>query len=418
MQIRKGPFGYYACEKFDSPDRICTYAEEVISGDRSDLYLPVSTEYFGSTVMCSFEFSGYIGVNDPGFSVFPPNGKFASHKKENIDLNLRRKSVGDLFYSVIKLLDNLVSPSCLVLDPSMVFTDPEGISIKMCCLPLKSSPDDLCLSSLGVTRLERLLNCDFFKKVITGDEINALLFSVKENNEDMFLKIAGIIRGTDDELSPLNNNETAGTGTEHAPKKYTKTEKDLFISCISAFLSAISIIRSAYLPCLLFFILSLIILLTSCLNRKKLEEKQRKEENREISRQRSSILFSDDEGTIQIPDQGISEEPSAKKYKPVLSGHLNLISDSSGVNRQYSVYLDETCIGSDCFLSDIVLDDPEISPLHAVIRHENGSFYLMPSKGNGKTYIEDSPVENGRSYEIKSGQKITIGSIEFRFGTT
>ena len=120
MQIRKGPFGYYACEKFDSPDRICTYAEEVISGDRSDLYLPVSTEYFGSTVMCSFEFSGYIGVNDPGFSVFPPNGKFASHKKENIDLNLRRKSVGDLFYSVIKLLDNLVSPSCLVLDPSMV----------------------------------------------------------------------------------------------------------------------------------------------------------------------------------------------------------------------------------------------------------------------------------------------------------
>ena len=45
MQIKKGPFGYYACEKFDDPDRLCTYAEEVITGNRSDFYLKPSTEY-------------------------------------------------------------------------------------------------------------------------------------------------------------------------------------------------------------------------------------------------------------------------------------------------------------------------------------------------------------------------------------
>ena len=44
-----------------------------------------------------------------------------------------------------------------------------------------------------------------------------------------------------------------------------------------------------------------------------------------------------------------------------------------------------------------------------------GVFYLEPANGTGKTYLEDSPVENGRSYEIKSGQKITVGDIEFRF---
>ena len=53
-----------------------------------------------------------------------------------------------------------------------------------------------------------------------------------------------------------------------------------------------------------------------------------------------------------------------------------------------------------------------------MIRQTNGSFYLEAAKGSGKTYIEDSPVENGRSYEIKSGQKIAFGDIEFRFGTT
>ena len=79
------------------------------------------------------------------------------------------------------------------------------------------------------------------------------------------------------------------------------------------------------------------------------------------------------------------------------------------------IHLDETFIGSDCFLSDIVIDDPLISPLHAVIRQRNGSFFLEPENGSGKTYIEDSPVENGKSYEIKAGQKITIGNVSFRF---
>ena len=32
MQIKKGPYGYYAIEKLDSPDKICAYAEEVIAG--------------------------------------------------------------------------------------------------------------------------------------------------------------------------------------------------------------------------------------------------------------------------------------------------------------------------------------------------------------------------------------------------
>ena len=63
------------------------------------------------------------------------------------------------------------------------------------------------------------------------------------------------------------------------------------------------------------------------------------------------------------------------------------------------------------------MDDPEIAPLHAVIIQKNGSFYLEPAKGSGKTYLEDSPVENGKIYEIKTGQKITVGDIEFRFAT-
>lgn len=430
MQIKKGPYGYYAIEKIDDPDRLCDYAEEIIAGNHSDFYLTPSTEQFGAGLMCCYEFSGYMQVNDREFSVFSSPGKTGTNKKEAKNLILRRRSAGDLFYSFIKLMDNLISPSLLVLDPDMIFTDPEGIDIKLCCLPLKSTPDDLCLSALGASRLELLLNTDFFKNVITEDERNALVFSVKENNESLFLKTVEVIRKPDGEESTPGTSAASASLTQklklsHGSVNPGKTEKDLILSCASALIALILLIVKMYFPCFLFFCLSAVIFSSVLKNRKKNEEKLKKAESEEKSKQRSSILFTDAD---QKPDPAFSQGDNKSEssslqgtarniYKPLRSGQLNLISEAKGVNRQYSVYLDETCIGSDCFLSDIVIDDPNIAPLHAVIKQSDGAFYLLPSKGSGKTYIEDSPVENGRSYEIKSGQKITVGDIDFRFCT-
>ena len=154
------------------------------------------------------------------------------------------------------------------------------------------------------------------------------------------------------------------------------------------------------------------------LNQKKTKARIRKTESQEQSRQRSSILFSDNP-IISQPDEYSSESKNAESvntYTPLTTGKLTLISDNEKIHSNYSLYLDKTTVGSDCFLSDIVLDEQGIAPLHAVIRQTDGSFYLEPAKGSGKTFIEDSPVENGRSYEIKSGQKIAFGDIEFRFG--
>ena len=421
MQIKKGPYGYYAIEKLDSPDKICAYAEEVIAGNKSDFYLQPVTELFGSAAMCCFEFSGYLQITDPEFSVFSPGKKTASHKKDNKNLSMRRRSVGDLFYAFAKLLDNLISPSCLVLDPNMMFTDPDGISVKICCLPIKSHPEDLCISSLGASRLEELLNCDFFKSIITDDEKNALVYSGKENNEEMFLKIAGIIRGDGgDDPFPTNNQSDETRRSIMFPAKFrqlSKTEKDLLIAVMSSVLSVLSILGKMPLPCILFFLLAAIIFITTMLNQKKAEASIRKTESQEQSRQRSSILFSDNP-VISRPEEYSTEsknKDAADPYIPLTTGKLTLLSDNKNINSNYSLYLDKTTIGSDCFLSDIVLDEPGIAPLHAVIKQINGSFYLEPAKGSGKTFIEDSPVENGITYEIKSGQKITVGELEFRF---
>ena len=413
MQIKKGPFGYFAVEKFDSPDKLCSYAEEVIAGNKSDFYLTPVTEFYGSGVMCCYEFSGYVPITDPDFSVFSSQCKFISHKRESKNLLLRRRSVGDLFYSFAKMLDNLVSPSTIVIDPDLIFTDTEGITLKLCCLPVKSTPENLNLSSLDASRLEKLLCCDFFTNVVTDDEKNALIYSVKENNEEMFIKIARSLSGTEEQFSPSldldKENATAKIELPSPIKNISRSEKDLYLSCLSAFLSLAAFILKMKLPCILMFALSSIILFTFLIKQKKNKEKITNEENQETAKQRSSILFTETELTET------TIEGKDKPLAPLVPGKLTLLTDYQGINPQYSVYLDETYIGSDCFLSDIVLDAPGISPLHAVIRQKNGTFYLQPSQGNGKTYLEDSPVENGKSYEIKSGQKITIGDIPFRF---
>lgn len=420
MQIKKGPYGYYAVEKLEEPDRLCTYAEEVIAGNKSDFYLTPCTEYMGPNVMCYYEFSDYLQITDPGFSVFSPGRKNAPHKKEIHNLSLRRKSAGDLFYTFVKMLDNLISPSCIVLDPDMVFTDPDGIAIKLCCLPVKTRPEELTLSSLGATRLEILLNCDFFKNIITDDERNALVYSVKENNEDLFLKtaetISGTDRRTDNEKSENTAERMSGSGILQT---LTRTEKDLIISALSSLLSLVSLIGKLYLPCFLFVLLSVVILVMSLLNQKKQETHKKAEESLEQSRKRSTILFSENPGMNSKrelePDD--TAEENFRQFPSITTGLLTLLSERKGINKKYSLYLDETTIGSDCFLSDIVLDESGIAPLHAVIRQKNGSFYIEPAQGTGRTYIESSPVENGKNYEIKSGQKITVGDIEFRFTT-
>ena len=315
MQIRKGPFGYFAFEKFDNPDILSSYAEEVIAGNKSDFYLKPSMEYFGGGVMCCYEFSGYVQITDAEFSVFSPQKRLSSHKKETKNLSLRRKAAGDLFYSIIQFLDNLISPSAIELDPDMVFTDPEGISIKLCCLPVKSNPEDINLSSLGASRLEKFLNCDFFKNALTDDEKNALVFSVKENNEKMFLNIASLLKGSDSSSVSINedliDDKRNFSGSPGLLNNLSKSERNLLLASSSSLLSLIFLFINLEFSSALAFLLTLFILISVLIDRKKSKEKIRLEKSLEQSKQRSSILFSDK--TAQKEKE--TDEPYAEQYQ-------------------------------------------------------------------------------------------------------
>ena len=191
MQIKKGPFGYFAVERFDSPEFIFSYAGEVIAANRSGCLLPCSIDLNGFSSSAYFDFSGLISIRQSGSALM--HGSRLSRKLTKL-LEDRRRSAGDFFCSVPVLLDKLISPSELVLDPEYVFTDEKGACIRFCLRPAKSQPENLRLSSLGAERLESFLSEPFFEGVLTNDEKQELIYSVKTDDESLFLKTARQIR--------------------------------------------------------------------------------------------------------------------------------------------------------------------------------------------------------------------------------
>ena len=130
------------------------------------------------------------------------------------------------------------------------------------------------------------------------------------------------------------------------------------------------------------------------------------------------ILFSDtEEGIKPQADNDFQTVPTghSRSVTPLFTGMLTSSVLKDGKPLSYSLMMDRTTIGSDVFLSDIVLDDPSVDALHAIIYLNGNSFYISDCSKKGTTYIDDRKVALGRRCEIKNGQKITVGTIDFRF---
>lgn len=429
MLIKKGPFGYFAVERFDSPGCISGYAGEVIALNRSGCLLPCSIDPNGFAPSAYFDFSGLISIRQAGSTLM--HGSHRSKKQSKL-LEDRRRSAGDFFCSLTELLDNLVSPSAIVLDPEYVFTDENGKYLRFCLLPVRVSPDAVRLSSLGAERLELFLSEPFFDGVLTNDEKQELIFSVTNDDEKLFTGCTRHIRDSyiDPELPESLPGIERSNAPRHLPDKRLKKPDNrtgiksaatrytgLWWALAGSIASAAALKISGILPSLLFILVSGVFLAGYLINRR---TKKDKEENRDenLSDVRRMILFSEgDENRTARPDGKIpgNRNNSHDSVTPLSTGILTAISAEGRTTDSYSIMMDRTTIGSDVFLSDIVLDDPSVDAIHAVIYLDGRTFYISDCSRKGTTYIDDRKVANGRRCEIKNGQKITIGTKDFSF---
>ena len=366
MMIRKGPFGHFAVEEIGSGESIYEYAIEIVDGNNNDPFLPVYVNKSFDGVELAFDFSGYIPIEE-----------FINNKvvRTAIGSAARRNSIGGLFLSIHHLIDELINPSMVLIDPRYIFTDSSGSLVKVCCMPVKTDvPNRLC--SINSRNMELLLGSQFFSEVLTEDEINALVYSINNNDEDMFVRTASAIASE--------------------PKTATDT-KDISDKLVLSLLLALSSFVCMFISTWLSLAAFVAAVLLTVLYIRGLTPEFSLNTNKQDDSvdDRSRILF-DDSGKYGLNCAFL------ESYTPV-----------DGAIIKYAVYQDLTTIGSDRFLSDLYINSPDVSPIHAQIFLTEDTVYLSDCSSDGKTFIDDKQITPEVKHEIKNGQKITFGSVDF-----
>ena len=388
MKIRKGPFGYFAIEKIGSRDDIYEYASEMIDLNHCGIYLPCYINDGPGGITACFDFSGFIPITEFDTNKLKSTAAFSRRNRDH--LSKRRKNTALLLNSFIKGIDNLLSPAAAVLDRNYVFTDPAGDDIRICYCPIRQPASQLSLFSLGYERLEELLADPFFDGVISEDEKQTLVYSVRQNDESMYLECCRTIEDGDIE------DTAAGSGSGRM-----NISQEAVLLALPFAAAAASYLFIGPVPALLFAALGTVLAGKMLYARYKAGKFLSSERLTERSDERSRILFSN---TEYANETGI---PSAAQL---------ILKDSvPGMRSQYAIYMDKTTIGSDVFLSDIVLKHKSVASLHAVIYMTGNNFYISPCSTSGALYLEDKRLDESMRYEIKDGQKITIGELDFSF---
>jgi len=361
MMIRKGPYGHFAVEEISDPASISEYAMRIIVSGEARHLLPVYVNRSWDLYELAFDFSGMMPVSD-----------FDNGKNTAQQLDKRRKSAGDLFLSIHHLIDMLINPSLICMDPKYVFTDPEGSDICICCLPKKTATPNK-LSSVDPHNMETLLRSRFFQDVLSEDEITRLVYSVENNDEEMFVSTSSSI---------LNN--PIGKDLPDA------FNYDLLYILILSAASLITTFMNTSLSLILAAAAVLFLMTVLRGARKKVTSDEDNDQN-----DKSLILFEDS------GKHGLN------------CAFLESIKPVDGSVIRYGVYQDLTTIGSDRFLSDLYINSAHVSPIHAQLTLTEDTVYLSDCSSDGSTYIDDRKITPEVKHEVKNGQKITFGDVDF-----
>ena len=366
MKIRKGPYGYFAVFEIENMQLVYKYAWDIIKEHLIEGLLSAYDDETRKGNELLYDFSGLIKITDEG--------------AVSTDRKTKRKAIGDPFNLIIKLEDYILPADNLLLDPDYIFFDAEHKKLNLCYLPLTvETKNDI--SSLGYDRIEKLLSCDFFRTSLSEDEITSLIYSVKSNDEDLYSKVT----------------ESILTKDEAQKKEFNVNRLSFILLMIFSFITLVFSVLFLDRICSVF----LGIIFCGLLVKTLYDYKKDKEitENNELRSERTKILFEKDP---DLPDDD-----------------CNLFSfasiESEDDKKAYGIYANETIIGSDRFLSDIHIEDEEISALQAKIIKEDNSFYITDCSDRNNTYLENRTLEKDKLYEIKDGHELRFGNKVFQF---
>ena len=388
MVVKKGPYGSFLTRRIDRDEKIYNYALEVLQNDTVSQFLPVylNSDYVNEV---AFEFSGMIPIDEYCYQYQNSNSK---NSKASITARKKRRiAVGNLFLSISRCPDLLLPLSAICLDTTTTFTDVKGEKISICYIPTEQENyKEMNLDSIGVNLLEKFLSHVFFDGILSDDETSSLLFSFKENDEEMLRKICKDI--INDEIT----------------KDIKSPGLLLPLSITSAIFALPSLLLTSFFTFFVFLTISLITFLIYIILVNKKRSQRLSEKREETSKERKKVLFSDNEF------ESTNNHKEANDYSFTYAILKSVIPINSS-ELSFAIYTSITTIGSDRFLSDLFIDDTSLSTLHAKIILDDRGFYICDVSKDNTTYINNMRLKPQEWYQLKSGQTVRFGNFDFDF---
>jgi len=360
MEIRKGPYGKFATEVLDEDKEIYEYAAEIIRDGIPGCFLPVYVNESIRGRELSFDISDLIPLNK---------------NYHSMATDIRRKAAADLFLSLTFACNMLLDTKSIILNDKDAYWDPSNKKILIPLIPVKNGSPSVSTSGLSKEDVELFLKSPFFEDALTLEEKDTITYALYENNEEMLRGICEKIRST-----------------KIRSERSDDTTKILIYSLISSFFSLVSVIDKDYLLSAAFFLFSaaipFIFKITS-------QKKIRVEEEKEQNLRRRTIFFEDKDTTSSVDCLMLSYKHGQDTVKR-------------------AIYTDRATIGSDCFLSDITIDDPSIEALHLEITRTNDFYVVRDLSYKDTVMLDNHKIEKDHPYEIRDGQVLLCGNIEFK----
>lgn len=91
-----------------------------------------------------------------------------------------------------------------------------------------------------------------------------------------------------------------------------------------------------------------------------------------------------------------------------------VINQSDGTSTAYELSLSTVTIGSgmDCV---IIVPDESVAPMHIQITLDVSGYVVSDLAGNESTSVNDYPIEPGTAYQMESGMRIRMGTVEVHY---
>lgn len=361
MEIRKGPYGKFATEKLSDNEEIYEYAAEIIRDGIPGCFLPVYVNESRQGRELSYDISDLIPVNN----------------NLSTAIDIRRNAVGDLFLALAESGNLLLDSRNILLNENYSYWNSSLKKILIPYRPLKNISPIVDTSGIVSEDLEELLKSPFFSDCLSLEEKDTITYAVKENNEEMLKNICSRIKAT-----KISKDK----------KKNSDSIKILACSLIASLFTLFFMLNKDFVIATVFFLFTIVSPLLSKIAGLKSNHNQ--EQLKESSRRRS--IFFEDKNSSAYADCLILEYKSGSEYL------------------KKTIFTDRATIGSDCFLSDITIDDPSVEALHLEIRKKDSSYYIKDLSYKDSVMLDNHRIEKDRPYEIRDGQRFVCGNIEFK----